>query len=141
MHIRLTIKENDENMKKRHNRHRLDIDINEKTSFSIVHASGSIDASNIKQFELAIEQQCEVEAPKIILNCTNLTYINSTGFDLLFHFHKLCTAGGGRFVMCGVSSKITSILELLGLTKALRIYKTENEAIEDIQAQAQQDVS
>ncbi|MBN2561688.1 MAG: STAS domain-containing protein [Phycisphaerae bacterium] len=115
-------------------RHQLDIRVEQHGPVSILCLVGSVDASNLDVFEDALKSVCDREHAKVVVDCDELSYVNSTSFGLLFHYHKVCESRHGKFVLCSVREKILNLIRLLGLENVLRIHGTQAEALEALQA-------
>lgn len=100
----------------------------------VVTLEGAIDTANTDQLRTIIDPLCEGESPRVIVDCENLTYVNSSSFGLLFHYHRRCEAQNGQFALCRVQEKILSIIQILGLHNVLRVYSTLDEALAALSA-------
>ncbi len=107
----------------------LNIQVEPVQSVAIVHLNGSVDAANIHDFEQALEPLCLVPRPRVILNCGRLTYVNSTSYDLLFHFHRVCRTRRGHLLLYGVRRKIMEIMRVLSLDSVLEVFPSRQEAL------------
>lgn len=101
---------------------------------TIIRLKGAVDASNMTDFTRCVEKACQGNAPRVLVNCQDLTYVNSTSFGLLFKFHGLCRSRNGQFALCAVSAKLLNIIGLLGLNKFLTVYPTQAAAMKAMQA-------
>ncbi|MFH0880458.1 MAG: STAS domain-containing protein [Lentisphaerota bacterium] len=110
-------------------RKQLGIRVEAEDSISIVRLAGSIDAANLSDFENILESVCSGSRPRVLLDCHKLAYVNSTSYDLLFHFHRICKTHRGRLGLFGVPKKIMPILKLLGLDSILSLFSTKAEAL------------
>lgn len=112
----------------------LEIRVERRDGLAIVSLAGAVDAFTLGEFEETLEPLCDRDHAKVLVDCDDLTYVNSTSFGLLFHFHKVCEARHGLFALCSVREKIRSLLRLLGLEDVLRIYGTRAEAVEALRS-------
>jgi anti-sigma B factor antagonist len=113
-------------------RKQLEIVVEQKGNVSILTPVGAVDASSLDDFKDALESVCGREHAKVIVDCDELAYANSTSFGLLFHYHRHCQTQQGKFVLCSVREKIHNIIRLLGLESVLQIYGTRAEALEGL---------
>jgi anti-sigma B factor antagonist len=107
----------------------LNIDTAKTDGVSIITLSGALDASNVTYFEDALEKACAEDQPVVLLECSDLTYVNSTSFGLFFKYHRLCGKHKGAFAMCGLRGKILNIVKLLGLDSFLVLYPDRQSAL------------
>ncbi len=95
----------------------------------VIRPVGVIDASNMDRFQKMMEEMCRKESPRLVLDCHDLSYMNSSSFGLLFHFHRLCESHNGDFRICRVPHKIDSVIRILGLHSILYIHKSLEDAL------------
>lgn len=107
----------------------LSLDVKKVGAASIVFLSGDIDASSIRDFQSTVEPLCGCERPQVILDCTALSYVNSTGLGALFTLSRMCRTNGGKLVMYGVRPKIRNVITVLGLETLLVLCDTREDAV------------
>ncbi len=108
----------------------LDVQVAQVEDVSVVTIIGPVDSVTIDTFESMIKPLIAAKRPKIVVDCTNLNYINSTGIGALSGFRRRCYTGGGRLFLCNPSAKIVRSLDMLGLGRVFKIYATREEALE-----------
>ena len=94
---------------------------------------GAIDMSTIDEFERKLRPACTAPQARVIVDCTRLTYLNSSSLGLFYKFFNTCRNHSGAFALCAVSDKIREIIKLLGLDKVLVLYGTREEALRRMQ--------
>jgi len=107
----------------------LTIEVKEENGISVVYLHGDIDAASISDFQQVVEPLCLQPQPKILLECTSLDYVNSTGYGVLFTLDRTCRQNGGAITLCCVRSKILKVAKVLGLESLLTIFPTKEEAM------------
>ena len=107
----------------------LDIKLKEVNDIKVVDLEGAIDASNVSDFQSIVGHLCEEEQPLVLLDCTGLSYVNSTCFGLFFQYNRACSRRGGAFALCSVWDKISHLIKLLGLHKFLNLYPDRETAL------------
>lgn len=80
-----------------------------------------IDSHTSNEFKDFLAQELE-NSDKIILDCINLEFIDSSGLSALVFFYKSGDKLGVQIKLVNVSDKVLSILQMTGLTKILEIY-------------------
>ncbi len=68
----------------------------------------------------------------VLINLKDVTYINSKGLGALFSLHKHIEDNGYHIFFSQIPKEILEIFELAGLQHILRIYKSDDEAMEAI---------
>jgi anti-sigma B factor antagonist len=77
----------------------------------------------------AYNEASENQAKAIILNFSELEYMNSTGIGLLVTLLIRSQQQQQRLMACGLSSHYRQIFDLTRLNEAIGIYDTEEEAL------------
>lgn len=107
---------------------------------TVAEVSGSIDATTINQFQTVMDKLVEKGAKNLILDSTNVKYINSTGLGTLLKYVDTFGGIGGNLVFVRVPSKVMLVMEMLGFNALFNIYEDENEALRYLGAPAVQEV-
>ncbi len=102
--------------------------------YHVVSLKGVLDAASEIKLSQTLETLCQSECPHIVIDCGQLSYMNSATFGLFFHYHRQCESRNGRLVLCRISSKIQSILKLLGLHQVLNVRSSIEDALQDVPA-------
>jgi len=71
---------------------------------------------------------------KIILNCTQLDHLDSSGIGELVRTHAAVRKTGGRFTLANLTKKIHDLLTGASLHKVLEIHKDEPSAVQSIRS-------
>jgi len=96
----------------------------------ILKIAGFIDASNINLFDRQIHEQMEKGYSKIILDCSELQYINSSALGILLEAHQIATKRQGGIRILNLPQKIEKTFEILGLTEYFQIFSEEEKALQ-----------
>ncbi len=108
----------------------LEISSEKVGDITFVKLAGPVDSATFDTYKEALDQLCRAESsPRLVIDCRDLSYINSKGIGLLASLHRMVMIQMGNIALFGVSPRILKTLELLGLGKRLRIFKTREEAI------------
>ena len=76
--------------------------------------SGELDTAAALDFEAAMKPLCESNGREIVMDCTDLEYIASSGLRILLNILKKARASGSRVVLRGVNEVIRDVFELTG---------------------------
>jgi anti-sigma B factor antagonist len=101
-----------------------------KEGVLILKIVGFIDASNINLFDRRIHEQIEKGYSKIILDCSELQYINSSALGLLLEVHQLAVKRQGGIKILKLPKKIERTFEILGFTEYFQIFSEEEKALQ-----------
>ena len=96
----------------------------------ILKVAGFVDASNINIFNRRIHEPVEKGYSKIILDCSELQYINSSALGILLDAHLLATKHQGDFKILSLPRKIKKTFEILGFINYFQIFSDEKKAIQ-----------
>lgn len=92
-----------------------------------------IDASNaleLKQIFLGFKENHS--AKNLILNLSEVKYIDSSGLSAVLVAHKVCAEASGIMILCGVSEHVMKLIKISQLDKILDILPTEEEAVDAV---------
>jgi len=64
----------------------------------------------------------------IVLNFTGVPWVNSNGVGLLIGAYHILKRHGGRMTICGLKSRVLSILYVTQLHRVFEVYDTYKEA-------------
>ena len=107
----------------------LDVKIEERGDVTVITLVGPIDSATFDHFKAMVSSYTRAAPARVLIDCRQLTYINSKGIGLLANWHRKAMIKMGGIVLVGLSPRITKTLELLGLGKRLRICEDEAEAL------------
>lgn len=88
--------------------------IQETDNQLIAVLSGEMDTAAAVEVEAALQPLFDSKGKDIVLDCTELEYIASSGLRILLNLLKKVKAGGGRVIMKNVNEVIRDVLELTG---------------------------
>lgn len=77
----------------------------------------------------AFTQASTDRVPVVVLNLTDLEYMNSSGIGLLIRLFKQADTEGRGLLAFGLNEYYQNIFELTGLNKFIRVYETEADAL------------
>jgi len=71
----------------------------------------------------------EAHEDKILIDCSNMDYVSSSGLRILLMALKKITLAKGKFVLCSLQDNIREIFEISGFTNIFEIYGNKEEAL------------
>jgi len=98
--------------------------------FTILSIDGRIDTNNFNEFELVVNQVFESGEKNLILNCTALNYISSSGLRIFLIAQKKVNALNGKLHLCSMQPVIKEIFDISGFSTIFKIFGTQAEALE-----------
>jgi len=99
------------------------------TTATLAEVDGSIDASTIQQFQQVMDKLVERGVKNLILDCTSVKYINSTGLGTLLKYSDTFESISGHIAFCRVPSKVMLVMEMLGFNALFNIVTDEATAL------------
>lgn len=106
----------------------LTLEQEEREGIYIVHAAGPLDSLTHDQFRDYLDPLVNQPHARIVLDCAGLRYVNSRGLTLLARYQRTLSSSLAFFGVAGLNPRILKAIELLGMTKLVRIYPSVEEA-------------
>jgi anti-sigma B factor antagonist len=88
-----------------------------------------LDAHNSKELKDYLLQLLDNGAKKLILDLSEVRFVDSSGLGALLSGHKNAGLREGRFALVGVQSRVQSMFELTRLTRVFDIYPRVEDAL------------
>ena len=92
------------------------------------------DIENQGKFVELIETVLDQKSPHILLDMTNITYIDSSGLWALFEGHRKTQRIGRSFFLCNVTKDVKRVLVITQLASKFVIVDSEAEAIKSLES-------
>lgn len=108
----------------------MDINIEEKNGVFVLYLSGRMDATTVSVFDEAFKEQLATNATKIIVNMQGLVYISSAGLRGILISEKSARAKSAHLCFCCMQDMVTEVFKISGFSSILKVYTTEEEALE-----------
>ena len=99
---------------------------------SIIDCSGDVDLYSSPTLRDALLADIKAGGPSVLVNMTDVSYIDSSGIATLVEGLQLTRQTKTRFGLFGLRPNARSVLELARLHKVFTIFQTEAEAVENI---------
>lgn len=97
----------------------LKVDLKKDGELLFVDLQGDLDINSNKEFKEKVNSVQGVK--KIIVNCENLSYIDSTGLDAFISIYKNIKEKGEKLVITGLKPHIKKIFLITDLDKVFEI--------------------
>jgi anti-anti-sigma factor len=89
-------------------------------SFALLEVSGRVDSENAETLKNYLVELGKREQ-QILIDCSAMDYISSTGLGALLMLLKLNQKGGGTLRLFGLSPRIAEVFEISGFNKLFSI--------------------
>ncbi|MDX2081451.1 MAG: STAS domain-containing protein [Terrimicrobiaceae bacterium] len=96
--------------------------------------SGEIDLHASPALRTELQACLEEKTPRLLLDFTDVGYIDSSGLATLIEYVRECGKFGGRLALFGLKAKVKTIFELVRLNELFSISATSDEALAAIAA-------
>lgn len=108
----------------------LKFEIEDCNGIRLIHVSGPLDSVTYDQFKEFMDPQIRQARARIVLDCQNLTYVNSRGVTLLLHLQRSSKLDFSFLGIAALPPRILRNIELLGLDKLMTFYPTVEQALQ-----------
>lgn len=105
------------------------VKIEQKNGMTICQVVGEVDINSSPDIKKTFDKLISKKEPKIIINFSKVTYVDSSGLATLVEILKNMRTYGGRLRLTNLSPKIKSLFEITKLEKLFEILTDEEEAI------------
>ena len=96
----------------------------------LVVADGEIDLSNVAEFKEAVSLAVEqTRSGHVIIDLTDVSYMDSSGFGTLLSATKKIRPAGGKVFLVGCNDVIARMLRITRLNTIFDLYASEEEAL------------
>ncbi|HKR25806.1 MAG TPA: STAS domain-containing protein [Acidobacteriaceae bacterium] len=97
---------------------------------AIINLSGSMTArSPLKNLEMQIEETMAQGVVHLILDVSNVDFVDSAGLGVLVHAYNKLRQKGGSLRLCGVQPRLRKILQTTHTDKLLPVDPSRQEGI------------
>jgi anti-anti-sigma factor len=104
--------------------------IADKPGCFLINLEGDLDSSNAQEVIKYVQNMLTNDGLKhLIADFENLRYINSTGLGAILKISKMLISKEGSFKIANPNESVYEIIEIVGASKLLVIYKTMEDAI------------
>ena len=100
-----------------------------KVPVFVIRVTGSLDAYSFPEFEDKIRGILDKDGINLLFDFTSLEYISSAGLGAMMGFAKIAREKKGDLVIFNPTPKIKSIIDILGLSKFIKIFDDEKTAL------------
>ena len=100
----------------------MNVIITKTEQYVLVNLSGRVDTTNAGEFEKVIVEVVEGRETKIVLDCSGLNYISSSGLRVFLIVQKKMLAIKGQFCLCSLQPGIKEIFDISGFSSIFSLF-------------------
>jgi anti-sigma B factor antagonist len=93
-----------------------------------IRLSGEIDLQHSPSLRQLLQSKVCLKVPVILLDFTEVKYIDSSGLATLVEYYKDARSYSGRLAVAGLSNRVRSIFDLVRLGEIFGVFGTLAEA-------------
>ena len=102
-------------------------------SATVLRVYGEIDVSTAGELRETLLQLFARQWPKhLVVDLTDVTFLDSTGIGVLVGAHKRVTKEGGWFTVVVGTPLVRKTVQLAGLLRIWRVISTVDDALQDV---------
>jgi anti-anti-sigma factor len=99
---------------------------------AISHLRGVIDATAVDSLEKSIETRLSDQPKNLLFDLRAVEYISSSGWGLFSKYQEICSAWGGRVLLCSLSEDLYEIYRYLEFHALIPVFASKEEALAHI---------
>lgn len=100
-----------------------------KGGVTILHVRGKLDAALSAAIEQKSSEMIQQGQNKLLLDMSEISYVNSAGLRMLLAVKKQMKALPGKFIVCGLRNEVFEVMKICGFDHVIEISKNEEEAL------------
>lgn len=94
----------------------------------VVELSGEVDLHHSVELREILNRHAEEQRKALLVDLTEVTYIDSAGLATLIEYVQRMLAFGGKMALGGLSARVRTVFELARLDQVFSLYPTRAEA-------------
>jgi len=106
----------------------MDIDVTQAGEITFVGPLGDLDLAVVDQVRGTLERLVENGQHRVVMDLSQVGYIDSSGMGVLVAAMKQARAAGGDVRLCALQDDVLAIFEITRLNKVMSIHPTRQEA-------------
>jgi anti-sigma B factor antagonist len=99
----------------------LEISTREYERYAVVALRGELDLAGEPELRARLRTACDKSDGRVVLDLSELTFIDSTGLSILVEYHARTRAAGGLLILLAPRPAVVRILDITGLDERLTI--------------------
>lgn len=107
----------------------IEIRRNDRDTAAVIELQGRLDITSSPELEAAANEILANGQGALVIDCTGLKYISSSGLRVLLIAARQFSAAGRPLVLCGVSGHIRKVFDISGFSSIFTIKGNQDEAV------------
>ncbi|EWT03653.1 anti-sigma B factor antagonist [Intrasporangium oryzae NRRL B-24470] len=103
---------------------------------TVVHLGGEIDVYTAPLVREKLDEQIQAGRTDLVVDLTNVTFLDSTGLGVLVGRLKLARTRGGALRLVGTEERVLKVFSITGLDKVFEIHPDVESALAAAEAEA-----
>ena len=99
----------------------MEIKINKKDDVTTVCLAGRLDTPAAQEITKEMEPVMEDASGTVIMDCSELTYISSSGLRIFLSLRKAAATKGGKVIVKGITNDIRQVFMMTGFLNLFQI--------------------
>lgn len=97
------------------------IEITQTADTVIAAIYGRLDTVTSSEFEQTLSPYISIQGVELIMDCSQMEYISSSGLRVVLMAHKSISANGGSFIIRNLSKEVRSVFDITGFSRILKV--------------------
>ncbi|MFF3290979.1 STAS domain-containing protein [Streptomyces sp. NPDC003023] len=97
----------------------------------VLSLSGELDHDTAEPLRAAITRHLEAGAARVLVDCADLLFCDSTGLNVLLHGRLTAQETGGHVALAALRPPVARMFEITGAYAVFRVYADVDEALAD----------
>lgn len=110
----------------------LEVHAAQKDEAKVLYLNGFINAHTVQDFEKSIQSVLAERNYRILINCKELEYINSSGLGVLMGVIEEIQENSGFLYLSDMNDTVYNIFDTLGFTHLFKVFDAEVEALNSL---------
>ncbi|MBD3347137.1 MAG: anti-sigma factor antagonist [Chitinivibrionales bacterium] len=107
-------------------------ELEDKGKFKMVHIIGNIDTEvSTKELDNEISGLISEGTHHFVFNLERTTYLDSAGISIFIHCLCDVQENNGSIYIIAEENQVRTVLEMVGITRLIKTYKSEEEFLKD----------
>ena len=108
----------------------MEITKQKQSNFTVVSLSGRLDTTNYSALDKELETIINSGEKNILIDCTEMSYVSSSGLRVFLVYLKKLKAEGGKLILSNMQATIKEVFTIAGFTSLFEIYDTVEEGLQ-----------
>ncbi|MEU3458718.1 STAS domain-containing protein [Streptomyces sp. NPDC006733] len=112
-------------------RDRLHVDVRQHGTYAVVTPAGELDHHTAELLSEPLEACVAAGCTKLVVDCSELDFCDSTGLNVLLGARLKAEAAGGKVHLAGMLPVVARVFEITGAEAVFTVHATVDEALQE----------